>query len=325
MVSSMLDSALVFAQSDAPAAGADLAQVAIATGAAVILTAALLIFGLGHRSGRIGALGRLAAFSGRMTGMPGWAALPVSVAGGALLVAVFGMYWDISLHIDNGRDPGPLANPSHYFILGGLFGIFAAGWLSIVLPQERPGPAAVRISGDWYAPVSGILMMACASFSLLGFPLDDVSHRLFGQDVTLWGPTHLMLLTGAGLTLITILGLFTEGRLALRDRGGDGTGEARPRGILPLLGTHRVRIILSFGGLLIGLSVYQGEFDFGVPQFRLLFHPALIAFAAAGALVTARLVGGRGTALGAVAFFIFIRGGLALTVGPVLGETTPMR
>ena len=30
-----------------------------------------------------------------------------------------GMYWDISLHIDNGRDPGPLANPAHYFILVG--------------------------------------------------------------------------------------------------------------------------------------------------------------------------------------------------------------
>ena len=44
-----------------------------------------------------------------------------------LLTAVLGMYWDISLHIDVGRDPGPLANPAHYFILFGLMGVMAAG------------------------------------------------------------------------------------------------------------------------------------------------------------------------------------------------------
>ena len=40
--------------------------------------------------------------------------------------------------------------------------------------------------------------MASAAFALIGFPLDDVWHRIFGQDVTLWGPTHLMLIGGAG-------------------------------------------------------------------------------------------------------------------------------
>jgi len=42
------------------------------------------------------------------------------------------------------------------------------------------------------------------------------------------------------------------------------------------------------GALIIGLSTFQAEFDFGVPQFRLLFHPVLIAFAAGMALVAAR-------------------------------------
>ncbi len=39
---------------------------------------------------------------------------------------------------------------------------------------------------------------------------------------------------------------------------------------------------LAFGGIVIGLSVYQIEFDFGVMQFRQVFEPMLIA--AAGAL-----------------------------------------
>ena len=59
---------------------------------------------------------------------------------GALLIAVFGMYWDISTHLDAGRDPGPFANASHYFILVGLFGVFFAGLLAVFLPTETPGP-----------------------------------------------------------------------------------------------------------------------------------------------------------------------------------------
>ena len=60
----------------------------------------------------------------------------------------------------------------------------------------------MRIADGWYAPVGGLLMAACGAFALTGFPLDDVWHRLFGQDVTLWGPTHLMLIGGAGMSLI---------------------------------------------------------------------------------------------------------------------------
>jgi hypothetical protein len=78
------------------------------------------------------------------------------------------------------------------------------------------------------------------------------------------------------------------------------------------------------GGLLIGLSTFQGEFDFGVPQFRLVFQPVLIAFAAGIALVAARIYAGRGGALVAVLYFWVIRGVVSLLVGPVLGETTPL-
>ena len=47
-------------------------------------------------------------------------------------------------------------------------------------------------------------------YALIGFPLDDVWHRLFGQDVTLWGPTHLMLIGGAGLSTAGIILLHRE-------------------------------------------------------------------------------------------------------------------
>ena len=305
----------------APAAGAELGQVFLATGGALIATAILLYLGWAHRTGRTDLLKRLAAFAARDTGFAPWAALPSLIAAGSLLVALLGMYWDISLHIDDGRDAGPLANPAHYLILAGLYGIFAAGFLAIVLPEGKPSPRAIRISGDWWAPLGGVAMMASAAFALIGFPLDDVWHRIFGQDVTLWGPTHLMLIGGAGLTLIGSAILIVEGRGETVDEPASGTAP----GIVDrfVIAAARYRRAFAIGGLLIGLSTFQAEFDFGVPQFQFVLEPIMLAFAAGIALVAARIWIGPGAALGAALFFIAVRGIVAVIVGPVLGETTP--
>jgi hypothetical protein len=295
-----------------PAGGAAIGQVIIATAAAMILTGVLLYFGLGHRSGKVPYLGRLGAFSERVSGLPSWAALPSAIAAGALLLAFLGFLWDVSIHIDTGRDEGPLANPSHYLILGGLFGIFTAGFVACVLPLEKPSKSAVRIVGDWYAPLGGVVMATCGMFALIGFPLDDIWHRIFGQDVTLWGPTHLMLIGGAAMTLIGIAILMVEAGRAQTERG--------KREYSWILWLRRVALS---GGLLIGLMVFPVEFDFGVPQFRMIFGPMLIMLSAGVALTATRMWLGRGAAIGAVGFFLLVRGIVAVIVGPILGETTP--
>src|SRR5437667_9766174 len=189
-----------------PAGGAAIGQVIGATLGAMVATAAMLGIVAGHRSGRLKAMKRLVAFTERVSGVPAWSAMPLAILGGTLGIAVFGMYWDISIHLDKGRDPGPLANAAHYSILAGLFGVFFAGLLSVSLPRgERPSPSAVRIRDGWYAPLGGLLMLISASFALAAFPMDDLWHRLFGQDVTLWGPTHLVLISGAGLATVGAL------------------------------------------------------------------------------------------------------------------------
>src|SRR5215210_5231924 len=117
------------AQAD-PAGGAALSEIILATGGAIVATSLLFALGLGHRAGRTTLLARASERAGKIGSLPPWAALPTVLATSSLIVALLGMYWDISLHIDNGRDPGPLANPAHYLILFGLFGIFAAGFLA---------------------------------------------------------------------------------------------------------------------------------------------------------------------------------------------------
>ncbi|MDG5483186.1 hypothetical protein MNO81_10315 [Mycolicibacterium gadium] len=289
--------------------GAAIGEIVGLTVAGGIVAAILLWIGWLHRSHKIDWLANLADWSGRRFKRPPWVALPVAMFIASIICALFGFIWDVSLHIGNGRDDGALANPAHYFILIGLFGIFVAGCTAMVLPRgadDRPGPAAVRITDDWYAPVGGIVMAGCGLYALMGFPLDDIWHRIFGQDVTLWGPTHLMMIGGAGFSTLAALYLEHEGR---KDR----TDDTPPDGI----GLKFVQY-LAFAGVLIGASVYQIEFDFGVPQFRQVFEPMLIAAAAALALVAARIFMGKGAALIAALIAIGLRGIVALLVAPVL-------
>ncbi|MHC9294593.1 hypothetical protein ACRCUN_19190 [Mycobacterium sp. LTG2003] len=290
--------------------GAALDQVIGMSVVAMIVTVALLWIGYLHRQRRITWLNNFAERLGRKFHRPPWVALQVFLFTATIICALFGFIWDVSLHIGKGRDAGPLANPAHYFILIGLFLLFIAGSMAIVLPYDKPGPAAIRITRSWYAPVGGVLMALCGLYALIGFPLDDVWHRIFGQDVTLWGPTHLMLIGGAGLSLIAVLLLEHEGRVAMGPELADDTK------------FNKFLYYLSFGGLFIGLSVFQIEYDFGVEQFRLVLQPMMIAGAAALAAVAARLVLGPGGALIAAAFAIVLRGAVALIVGPVLGAPT---
>ena len=298
----------------APAGGAPLGQVIGATAAGLLLTLALYTVGRLHRSRRIKLLDVLARPFVWLLRVPGWAALPAAIATGAVLIAGLGFYWDVAEHIDNGRDPGPFGTAAHYPILLGLFGIFTAGWLAVVMARgDAASRTGVRLMRGWTAPTSGIAMALCSGFALLGFPTDDIWHEVFGQDVTLWGPTHLILLTGGQLTIVCILGLLVEGRVAARARGRSG---------LPRRG-RMVVAISGAGGILAGLTVYQAEFGFGVPQYRLLFEPALLAFSAALAFVLARAVAGRGGALAACAFYVVVSGAMAVFVGPVMGRSVP--
>ena len=197
-----------------------------------------------------------------------------------------------------GPRPGPLANPAHYFILVGLFLLFVAGCVAIMLPYEKPGPSAVRITRNWYAPVGGFLMAGCGLYALTGFPARRrlAPHLRPGRHAVGADPPDDDRRRR----------IFDDLRAAPRIRRASGDG--RRRSDRTASGLKFVQY-LGFGGVIIGLSVFQIEFDFGVPQFRQVFEPMLIAAAAAFGLVAARIMLGRGAAIIAALFAIALRGG----------------
>jgi hypothetical protein len=232
-----------------------------------------------------------------------WATVPFDMGGTALLIALFGLVWDVAYHVDHGRDV-TLLNPPHLVILAGLAGLALAGGLAVLLATVSLAETGVRL-GRLRVPYAAVPLCAMAAGALAGFPLDDLWHRTYGIDVTLWSPTHLTMIGGAALATFT-LPLF-----------GAEAGVTPPR-----VGSRARRIAVA-GGLLLALSVFQLEFDFGVPQWQAVYAPLLVAISAGLGLTAARAALGPWAAVWAALSFLLARALLTLAVGPGLGHTLP--
>ena len=243
---------------------------------------------------------RAVATLSRLTGLPAWCATAVAISLWSLVVAMVGFSWDVAWHADLGRDRA-LFTPPHVLILVGLAGIGAAALASVVLATIDRARVGVRV-GRFRLPWSSLPMGLMAIGALIGFPLDDYWHAVYGIDVTMWSPTHLLMIGGASLTPIAAWLMLAEAGAAARaTRGARFLSEALA------------------GATLIGLSTFQLEFDLGIPQWQALYHPALIALAMGVGMVAAREALGRGGALRATLAFLVLRGLIALLVGPLFG------
>jgi hypothetical protein len=273
----------------------------------VIVPIALLAGALGWlwRTGPGGsALHRVAGSLERVTGLPAWCAGGLMVAMWSLNVAVVGFFWDVAWHIDLGRDTQLFTVP-HTLIFMGLLGLGLAALFSIGLATVERARTAWHL-GRLRIPRGALALGVLSAGAALGFPLDDLWHATYGVDVTMWGPTHLMMIGGASLSPLALWLLVTE--------AGPGAGR-------PWVRAHLRRTLAE--ALIVGLSTFQLEFDYGVPQWQALYQPVLIAVATSIGLVAARTAFGRGWALIASLQFVVARGVLALLVGPGLAHVTP--
>lgn len=236
----------------------------------------------------------------RLTGLPAWCAASIAFSIWSLSVALVGFSWDVAWHADLGRDQA-LFTPPHVMILVGLAGIGLSALTSIILATADHARVGLRV-GRFRLPWASLPMGLMGTGALIGFPLDNYWHSVYGIDVTMWSPTHLLMIGGASLTPIAAWLMLAEaGPAAAKRRGARLLSEALA------------------AATLIGLSTFQLEFDLGIPQWQALYHPALVALAMGVGMVAAREALGRGGALRATAGFLVMRGLLALLVGPLFG------
>lgn len=240
----------------------------------------------------------------RITGYPGWAMAGVLSGLIMLLVVVIGFYWDVAWHIDNGRDQ-QLFTPSHVMILVGLGGLIYAAGIAVLFASLEKAQTALRW-GFLHIPWSAVLLVALGLGGVTAFGFDALWHEAYGVDVTLWSPPHIQLVVSGSLGTIALWLMLAE---------------ARPYAEPTLLG--KSINVLTAGTVLVGMSTLQGEFDYGVPQFQVLYLPILIMIAAGFTLMATRRVLGPGGALKVVGVYLVLRAFLAFSIGGVMNHTVP--
>lgn len=115
-----------------------------------------------------------------------------------LLQAELGLAWDRRWHDLIGRDRFWI--PPHILLYTGVGGAGLVALLIVLIEtvryrRKRDGVddiSTIPILGIFHAPLGFTLLGFGALTDLLAAPLDNYWHELYGLDVTLWSPFHIM-------------------------------------------------------------------------------------------------------------------------------------
>ncbi len=246
----------------------------------------------------MGAVGRLAGAS-QVGGRAAFAALGLA----AVFAALGGIYWDVTWHAMIGRDSFWI--PPHLFVYSGVSFLLVAALGGLLAAWWRAGSLRAALSGGVGA---GFAVAAAGPIvQIAAAPLDDMWHGMYGLDVTIWSPPHLMGVAGG---MIGIYGL-------LAALGASG-GAPRARNAGPLwrvVSADEAVGVLLFGAAL-SLSMFAlGELDFHLEARDALFYPLLAgALAAVPLMSAARYFGRPGAAMAVALTYFLFRSSVLLVV-----------
>jgi len=127
-----------------------------------------------------------------------------------LLQGELGAVWDREWHAYVGRDQ--FWTPPHTLIYtcvagAGLLALAIVIWETVRYRKHVPGAddtSTIPIFGLFHAPLGFYILGFGALLALVAAPLDNYWHELYGIDIALWAPFHMMGVTGG---LIGILGM----------------------------------------------------------------------------------------------------------------------
>jgi hypothetical protein len=164
-----------------------------------------------------------------------------------LVVEYLGATWDIAWHSDLGRDT--FFTPPHLLIVTGGVILGVGTSLAIALGPTYAG------RGRLFGHRPGLALAAwAAAFQGIALGVDNWWHGIFGVDVQLWSPPHLLLFFLGVLASIGILADYWRGP------------------------AKRPWVMAVVTGILMGnTTAFVQEYTYGFPHFRVLWYGLTLA------------------------------------------------
>ncbi|HEX7735828.1 MAG TPA: hypothetical protein VF458_13245 [Ktedonobacteraceae bacterium] len=137
-----------------------------------------------------------------------------------------GAVWDREWHAYVGRDQ--FWTPPHTLIYSCVAGVGLLVLALVLLETARYHRGAegandastVRVFGFFHAPLGFMITGFGALLALVSAPLDNYWHELYGIDVAMWAPFHLMGITGGMIGIFGLVYVFA-GEAALERKEGN--------------------------------------------------------------------------------------------------------
>jgi hypothetical protein len=225
----------------------------------------------------------------------------------AKLVGSWGLGWDIRWHVLIGRDSFWIAPHLMTYASVTATALLALGVLVATTWATRRAavpPGSVRIAGLTGSPGFHLAWWGMA-LTILAAPIDDLWHRLFGIDVTLWSPPHLLGLGGAMVNTLgcLVIALEVHPRRSPAGRAALLAGAALLFGGFHVAATPGLRTAFLGGGLsfftypVIGCLLLTGTLVLAARLTGLRSAPVLVVAIALAAQASMLVVSDLGFAL----------------------------
>lgn len=208
---------------------------------------------------------------------------------GLLLFAELGLAWDRSWHDNVGRDQFWI--PPHIMMYAGVGGTGLIALFVVLLDtlryrQKKVGvddSSTVNLLGLFHAPLGFILLGIGMLIDIIAAPFDNYWHQLYGVDVTLWTPFHLMGVLGALTAGLGII--YAMASEAVYEREAEPPS---PR-FLGINGPEWGVIVLLAAFQALVLPALTAFIPFVLGPLEFLSYPLILVLAASGCLISVYL------------------------------------
>jgi hypothetical protein len=214
------------------------------------------------------------------------------------LQAELGLAWDRNWHDLVGRNE--FFTPPHIMLYSG---IAVSGFIALFVVlvdtyryfKQNPGVddnSTVRILRFFHAPLGYVILGFGALIDLLAAPFDNYWHYLYGIDVTLWSPFHLMGTAGGIIVGLGIAFVFASEVVIERQSAYP------PRRFLGLSGLEWGMLLTLSAYLNLTIPSNTAFIPVTIGSLQFITYPLPLAFTAAFCLVAAaKFTRKRGSAL----------------------------